>query len=269
MVAWMLPFPVMSHLDASYDRYPRIEARFLRAWTRAYTPVAPIFSTRSSPVCVYAPCQSARPRLRNGRSGDQLAERFGFEAIGVDPVPHNIELSTAAIPDGLRDQVRFESGRAEAIPASNARIDLIWCKEVLVLVKALDKAFAECRRALKADGRMLIYQVSPTERMEPREGAQFTTEHSGHPAIEAAFARAGFVAEETIDLTSEGGEWSEETSGAGTRRLLHAARLLRQPDSYIAEFGQEAYDIMLSDCLWHIYRMIGKLTARVYVLRAE
>jgi hypothetical protein len=27
-----------------------------------------------------------------------------------------------------------------------------------------------------------------------------------------------------------------------------------------------AYDIMISDCLWHVYRMIGKLTARVYVL---
>jgi hypothetical protein len=54
----------------------------------------------------------------------------------------------------------------------------------------------------------------------------------------------------------------------GTRRLLHAARLLRQPDRYIAEFGQKAYDIMLADSFWHIYRMIGKLTARVYVLRA-
>ena len=52
----------------------------------------------------------------------------------------------------------------------------------------------------------------------------------------------------------------------GGRRLLHAARLLRAPGGYVSRFGQAAYDIMPSDCLWHIYRMIGKLSPRVYVL---
>ncbi len=260
----------MSDLDESYDWYPRIEQAFLARLDESLHPRGPDFLYEVVAGLGLRPGAKALDLgCGRGAAAIQLAERFVFDVIGVDPVPRNIELSMAAIPDGLRDQVRFELGRAEAIPVSDASIDLIWCKEVLVLVKALDKAFAECRRALKDGGRMLIYQVSPTERMEPREGAQFTTEHSGHPAIEAALARAGFVAEETIDLTSEGGEWSEEASGAGTRRLLHAARLLRQPDRYIAEFGQEACDIMLGDCLWHIYRMIGKLTARVYVLRAE
>jgi hypothetical protein len=27
-----------------------------------------------------------------------------------------------------------------------------------------------------------------------------------------------------------------------------------------------AYDIMLGDCLWHVNRMIGKLSPRVYLL---
>ncbi len=44
------------------------------------------------------------------------------------------------------------------------------------------------------------------------------------------------------------------------------ARLLRAPDRFIERFGQAAYDIMLADCLWHVYRMIGKLSGRVYVL---
>jgi hypothetical protein len=43
-------------------------------------------------------------------------------------------------------------------------------------------------------------------------------------------------------------------------------RLLRAPDQYIARFGQRAYDVMLADCLWHVYRLLGKLDARVYVL---
>jgi len=41
---------------------------------------------------------------------------------------------------------------------------------------------------------------------------------------------------------------------------------LRDPQRYVAEFGQAAYEIMLGDCLWHVYGMIGKLDRRVYVL---
>jgi len=45
--------------------------------------------------------------------------------------------------------------------------------------------------------------------------------------------------------------------------------LLRNPERYIAQFGQTAYDIMLGDCLWHVHRMIGKLSGRVYLLRVS
>jgi hypothetical protein len=44
------------------------------------------------------------------------------------------------------------------------------------------------------------------------------------------------------------------------------ARLLRQPDRYIERFGRQNYDIAVADYLWHVYRMIGKLRERVYVL---
>jgi hypothetical protein len=45
--------------------------------------------------------------------------------------------------------------------------------------------------------------------------------------------------------------------------------LLRAPERYIREFGQSAYEIMLADCLWHVYHMVGKLSARVYVLSPQ
>lgn len=48
------------------------------------------------------------------------------------------------------------------------------------------------------------------------------------------------------------------------RRRL--AGLLRDPQRYTSQVGQEHYDIMLGDCLWHVYRMIGKLSPRVYLL---
>jgi hypothetical protein len=31
---------------------------------------------------------------------------------------------------------------------------------------------------------------------------------------------------------------------------------------------KQNYDIKLADCLWHVYRMIGKLSSRVYLLSA-
>jgi hypothetical protein len=34
----------------------------------------------------------------------------------------------------------------------------------------------------------------------------------------------------------------------------------------VGQFGQAAYDIMLSDCFWHVYRMLGKLQGRAYLL---
>jgi hypothetical protein len=42
--------------------------------------------------------------------------------------------------------------------------------------------------------------------------------------------------------------------------------LLRGRDSYVARFGEAACDMMLGDCLWHVYGMIGKLTRHAYLL---
>jgi hypothetical protein len=44
------------------------------------------------------------------------------------------------------------------------------------------------------------------------------------------------------------------------------ARLLRQPERYVERFGEAAYREKLADAWWHIYRMIGKLEGRIYVL---
>jgi hypothetical protein len=90
---------------------------------------------------------------------------------------------------------------------------------------------------------------------------------SGDPeTVEAAIAYAGLRIDERVDLGSEWGEWAEEQAGAATRRLLHAARMIRAPDRYVERFGHAAYEIMLADCFWHVYRMLGKLSGRVYVL---
>jgi hypothetical protein len=77
-------------------------------------------------------------------------------------------------------------------------------------------------------------------------------------------ARAG------ADIPSPGavGFGLGEANGKAGRQLLHAARLLRDPAPIVERYGQANYDIALGDCLWHVYRMIGKLCDRVYLLSA-
>lgn len=173
----------------------------------------------------------------------------------------------------LTGLVRFEIGTAEAIPVDDASVDLVWCTDVLLHVPALDKAYAEFRRILRQGGRAVVYQSSlATDQLEPREAAWIWKTSDVVPAstdpdrTDAAIATAGLQVDERIDVGMEWGEWPEEQSGARSRRLLHTARLLRAPERYVTQLGQAAYDTMLADCLWHVYRLLGKFGGHVYLL---
>jgi hypothetical protein len=86
---------------------------------------------------------------------------------------------------------------------------------------------------------------------------------------ELAIKAAGFKVEDCIVLGRERGEFFEETSGKAGRLLLHAGRLLRDPDRYIDRFGLPNYETKLADWQWHVYRLLGKLSGRIYVLSAD
>lgn len=256
-------------LDESYDAFPRIEDAFRTALDETLQPGGPdmlydLVREMGLPpgsVAVDVGCGV-------GRHTVQLAERFDLAVTGVDPVSRNIEVAGAASDP----RVRFELGTAEALPLEDESVDLVWCRDVLVLVADLDKAYAEFQRVLRPNGRALVYQMVGTDRLEPREaewlwGALGVVPASlDPPRTDAAISAAGLRVDDRIDIGTEWGEWAQEHSGEPGRRLLHAARLLRDPQRYIAEFGQTAYHIMLGDCLWHVYAMIGKLNRRVYLL---
>jgi SAM-dependent methyltransferase len=177
-----------------------------------------------------------------------LADRFGLDVTPVDPA--------------------HGTGRAEALPLPDASIDLVWCRDVLTLVEDLDAAFGEFRRVLRPSGRALVYLMlvrSPDAEPVVRDlgGVPASADES---RVEAAMTRAGFRIDERIEIGPDWGEYAQETEGKPGTRLLWAARLLRDPDRYVARFGREHYDTMLADCLWHVYAMIGKLHRRAYVL---
>jgi SAM-dependent methyltransferase len=172
----------------------------------------------------------------------------------------------------VRVRVRFALGAAEAIPLEDKTIDLIWCRDVLVHVSDLNAAYTEMRRVLRDSGFALIYQMFWGDRLEPQEAAWLwrvlgnAPESAKPEATERAIETAGLTIRKRIELGSDWGEWAQETSGLPGRRLLHAARLLRDPDRYAQAYGRAAYDLKLADCLWHVYRMIGKLSPRIYVI---
>ncbi|MDQ6876838.1 MAG: class I SAM-dependent methyltransferase [Candidatus Dormibacteraeota bacterium] len=216
----------------------------------------------------------------DGKYSVELARRFGFRVLGIDPVNRHISDGTRMLaelnstePD-VAARVRLEVGATGGLPSVSGSLDLIWCRDVLVHVSDLKAAFAECSRALRPGGYMVIYQMFATDWLDQREADRLWppvgifASSTDRRAFEAAIAEAGFDIVDCQELTSEWRENLEENSKASTaRQLLHAARLLRAPEHYIAEHGEVAYGVMLSNCLWGVYQMIGKLSPRSYVLR--
>lgn len=216
-----------------------------------------------------------------GRHTVELARRFGFDVLGVDPTALHRDMAieyfrheSASAPE-LAKRVSFADGSVERLPVPSGSIDLVWCRDVLSLVEDLDAAYGEVRRVLKPGGRAVVYQMFTTELLEPREAAWLLPimgclAASMEPArVEQAIHASGLQIDECHILGTEWGEYGQEQSGRGATKLIRAARLLRNRERYVARFGQTNYDIALGDCLWHVYRLIGKLSDRVYVLSAR
>lgn len=262
-------------LEDTYDAFPRLEASFHAALDESLHPRGPEFLyDLVRDMALPAGSRAVDVGCGEGRHSVQLAKQFQLTVTGLDPVPRHVELANASLASVDRDvggRVRFELGAAEALPLEDGTADLVWCRDVLGHLADLDRAYAEFERVLRANGRVLVYQMFAGDRLEPRE-AEWLWKALGvvptsadRARTEAAISAAGLRIDDCIDL-SEWGEWAEEQSGKGGRRLLYAARLMRDPRRYIARFGQAAYEIMLGDCLWHVYGMIGKLERTVYVL---
>ena len=255
--------PVEPNGLAAHSRFDDIEAQFHAALDAGLNPRGPdsLFAVVEG---LGLPSGSSVVDIGCGRGLQalELSRRFGFNVIGIDPVyrQHDADLEAGSLKRG---RVEFREGRAEAVPVPDATVDLIFCRESLMYAD-LGAAVSEFRRVLRAGGRGLVYLVLTGPRMTDVEAADLwapLAPNSLRPQdIEQALARARFVIDERIDYGSEWGEVAQERDGTPGQRLLYAARLLREPSRYINQFGKTNYDIMLGDCFWHIYRMIGKLT---------
>jgi SAM-dependent methyltransferase len=254
--------PYALALHAAFDE---VEPRFHEALSQSLDPQGPdalfdvvaAFGLSAGAVAVDVGCGRGRQSL-------ELARRFGFDVLGIDRVVRHEEAERTAAEAGTgAGSVRFATGTAEAIPVADASVDLVFCRDSIMFAD-LDAAAVEFRRVLRPGGRGLVYLVLDGPLMTADESEQFAALMRGRslrPAdIEAPLERAGLELTERLDLGGEWGERTQELEGTAGERLLFASRLLRRPERYLAEFGRDNYDIMLGDCLWHVYRLIGKLS---------
>ncbi len=259
----MTPDVSAKKLYESYDEFPRIEEEFHAVLEESLDPQGPErlydivagFGLPAGAAVVDIGCGE-------GAQAVALSRRFGFDVLGIDPIERHVELTRSA-------GARCELGRAEQLPVADGSVDLVWCRDVLTEIRDIDPVFAEMHRVLRPGGRALVYLMLTTDLLEPEEAARFhgdkvTSMDAGR--VEAAIAGAGLRIDERLEIGSEWGERAEEQTGKPGRRLLWAARLLRDPERYIERFGERNYEIMLADCHWHVYAMIGKLHRRAYAL---
>ncbi len=194
--------------------------------------------------------------------------------LTVDPVPAHIDSGREAIanhPCGHLVENRL--GSVTDIPAPDDAFDAAVARHVLVHVEDLSRALAECRRVLDAGGAMVIQDAFATPYLEPNEASRLCADLALAPErldgelFERTVTGAGFGIEVVDRVGSERLEAVLEAEN-GERRLLRAARLLRDRDRLVGEMGVVPYRVLWGNTIFTIYRLIGKLEERVYVIRA-
>jgi ubiquinone/menaquinone biosynthesis C-methylase UbiE len=211
---------------------------------------------------------------RDAAHACELSQRFGCRVVGVDLVDANVQGARKRIAEErLQRSVQVVQGDIQRFPFMDETFDLIWCRDVLVHMPDLTQAFRSCARVLKPGGKMLIYQMFTTDLLTPEEATQFFSplalipENMTRDYFEGAYNGAGFSLVEADIISSEWREYGEETESKITsKQMLRIARMRRNRERLIAEFGEKRYACELANCHWGVYQMLGKLCPIVYTL---
>jgi SAM-dependent methyltransferase len=208
----------------------------------------------------------------------QLARRHpGITCIGVEPVSVHVEMAHKALdaaPD-VADRITVHEGVMQRLPAADASVDLVWCRDVLVQVDDLLSGLREAARVLAPDGRLLAYSSFATERLDGADLAMMRR-HLGwiednvrRDEMERAFRAAQLEIEDVVEIGTEWREWVEEHFQATSRALLHLSRLRRRRDEIVAWRGQEIFDHIEANLHYEVFLFLDKLRPTIHVLRSS
>lgn len=211
---------------------------------------------------------------RDAAQACELSKRFGCRVVGVDLVDSNIRDAQKRITrEELDRSVQVIRGDIQRLPLMSETFDYIWCRDVLGHIQDLDETFRACARVLKANGQMVVYEMFATDLLTDEEATHLcmplasVPENLSRTYFERAFGSAGLSLMEADVLGSEWREYGEETDSKITsKQVLRIARLRRDRERLIAEFGEKRYACELANCHWGVYQMLGKLSPVVYTL---
>ncbi len=214
---------------------------------------------------------------RYGAQACELAQRFGCRVVGVDLVRDNLLHAPKRIAEkGVGQSVQVIQGDIQQLPLPAQSFDFIWCRDVLTHVPDLLQVFAACARVLKPNGQMLIFSMFMTDLISDEEAAALCAPLASQPEnmtrayFEQAFSGAGFTLVEADTLSSEWREYGEESGTMTTsKQLLRIARMRRNREQLVAQFGEKEYVSELANCHWGVYQMLGKLSPVIYTLEKK
>lgn len=209
-----------------------------------------------------------------GDRSRELIRRTGCRVEGIELLPQLIDWGRAATTDaGMADSLRFRQGSILDLPLPDDHADVILCTDVLGLIEDLPRAVAECARVLKPGGAMVSHVTVATERMAGFEQAELDASQGtvatsmDRVRLEQTFA-AHFVIDQVVDIGSQHRLHAIESGDDETLiNLVRASRLMTWPDTYRTEHSDLAYRTALTEALWGVYQLLGKLSPVVYLLR--
>lgn len=214
-------------------------------------------------------CRDARHLVR-------LAQEFGFHGLGIDPVPWHIDRARTAIETaGLADRLSVQLGAVESVRLAAGEFDLVWCRDVIEVLPDLDTAVEHMSRALAPAGVLIAYTNVLNGPPDNREIAE-THEPLGNVVtnlveenLEQTWARHALKISEKIAVGTEWREHAEERDQPVSRDLLRLARLRRDRDRVIAEYGEQTFRLFEASTQWATLQFLGRFIPVIYVLARD
>src|SRR6185503_3751302 len=124
-----------------------------------------------------------------GRFSEALADHFNAEVVGVDPSTKMLDQARTKQRDR---RVRYEPGRAEAIPLPDDSVDLIFMSMIFHHVEDPVLAARQCRRVLR-DGEIAFLRAGIRDRISSYPYVEFFPE--SRPILEEILPSAAKIRE--------------------------------------------------------------------------